>query len=95
MPSYVILDVNVQDAVGYEQYRQAGSPSVPQYGGKYIVRGGEVEVLEGEWRPERLVVIEFESFDRAKRWYNSPEYQAALQGRLRTAISKVLIVDGI
>jgi uncharacterized protein (DUF1330 family) len=68
--------------------------SVPQYGGKYIVRGGKVEVLEGPWRPNRMVVIEFASFDEAKRWYRFPEYQAALQGRLRSAESKVIIVDG-
>jgi uncharacterized protein (DUF1330 family) len=95
MAAYVIFDVEVQDAAGYEEYRQAGSPSVPPYGGKYIVRGGRVEVLEGTWRPSRVIVIEFESFEQAKRWYHSPEYQAALKGRLRTAVSKVLIVEGI
>jgi uncharacterized protein (DUF1330 family) len=95
MAAYVIFDVNVQDAAGYEEYRQAGSPSVPQHGGKYIVRGGRAEVLEGNWRPGRVIVIEFESFDQAKRWYNSPEYQAALPGRFRTAVSKVLIVQGV
>ncbi len=95
MAAYVIFDVKVRDAAGYEEYRQAGSPSVPRHGGKYLVRGGRVEVLEGDWRPSRVVVIEFESFDQAKRWYNSPEYQAALQGRLRTAVSKVLVVEGI
>ncbi len=95
MAAYVVFDVKVQDAAGYEVYRQAGSPSVPQYGGKYLVRGSRVEVLEGTWRPSRVVVIEFESFDQAKRWYHSPEYQEALQGRLRTAVSKVLVVEGI
>ena len=95
MAAYVIFDINVQEAIGYEEYRQAGSPSVSQHGGKYIVRGGKVEVLEGDWRPNRVVVIEFESFDLAKRLYNSPEYQAALPGRLRTAVSKVLIVEGL
>jgi len=67
MAAYVMLDVNVQDATGYEEYRRAGSPSVSRHGGKYIVRGGKVEVLEGDWRPNRLVVIEFENFDQAKR----------------------------
>jgi uncharacterized protein (DUF1330 family) len=95
MAAYVILDVKVQSAVGYAEYVKAGSPSVPQYGGKYIARGGMVEVLEGGWQPNRMVVIEFASFEQAKRWYHSPEYQAALPGRLRSAESKVLIVDGV
>ncbi len=94
MAAYVIFDVKVQDAAGYEEYRQAGSPSVSRHGGKYLVRGGRVEVLEGDWEPSRVIVIEFESFDQAKRWYNSPEYQAALPGRLRAAVSKVFVVEG-
>ena len=94
MAAYVILDAKVQDAAGYAEYVKAGSPSVPQYGGEYIARGGKVEVLEGSWQPNRIVVIEFASFDRAKRWYHSPEYQAAMPGRLRSAESKVIIVDG-
>jgi uncharacterized protein (DUF1330 family) len=95
MAAYVIMDVKVQDAAGYEEYRRAGSPSVPQHGGKYIVRGGRVDVLEGDSPPSRIIVIEFPTVDQAKRWYNSPEYQAALKGRLRTADSKVLIVEGV
>ena len=95
MAAYVVFDVTVQDAAGYEEYRRAGSPSVSQYGGKYVVRGGRVDVLEGDWRPSRVVVIEFASVDQAKRWYNSPEYQAALPGRLRTAVSRVLVVEGV
>ena len=95
MAAYVIFDVNVQDAAGYEKYRRAGSPSVSEYGGKYIVRGGRCEVLEGDWRPNRIIVLEFESVDQAKRWYNSPEYQAALPSRLLTAVSKVLVVEGV
>src|SRR5215510_14706946 len=95
MAAYVIMDVKVKDAVGYEEYRRAGSPSVPQYGGKYIVRGGRVGVVEGDSQPNRIIVIEFATVDQAKRWYNSPEYQAALKGRLRTADSKVIIVEGL
>jgi uncharacterized protein (DUF1330 family) len=95
MAAYVIMDVKVKDAAGYEEHRRAGSPSVPQYGGKYIVRGGRVDVLEGDSPPNRIIVIEFPTVDQAKRWYNSPEYQVALKGRLRTADSKVLIVEGV
>jgi uncharacterized protein (DUF1330 family) len=94
MAAYFILDTEVQDPAGYAQYVKAGSPSVQQYGGKYIARGVKVEVLEGDWQPHRIVVIEFPSFDQAKRWYNSPEYQAALSGRLRSAVSKAIIIEG-
>ena len=95
MPAYFILDAKIHDAAVYNEYVKAGSPSVPQYGGKYIARGGRVEVLEGDWQPNRIVIIEFESFDQAKRWYHSPEYQqAALPGRLRSANSKAVIVEG-
>ena len=85
MTAYVILDVKIHDAEGYVAYVKAGTSSVPQYGGKYIVRGGKVEVLEGPWQPNRMIVIEFANFDQAERWYHSPEYQAALPGRLRSA----------
>jgi uncharacterized protein (DUF1330 family) len=72
MAAYFILDTEVQDPAGYAQYVKAGSPSVQQYGGKYIARGAKVEVLEGDWQPNRIVVIEFPSFDQVKRWYNFP-----------------------
>jgi uncharacterized protein (DUF1330 family) len=85
MAAYVILDAKIPDAEGYAQYVKAGASSVAQYGGKYVVRGGKVEVLEAPWQPSRMVIIEFANFDQAKRWY-----QAALQGRLRSADSNVI-----
>ena len=94
MAAYFILDTEVRDPAGYAEYVKAGSPSVQQYGGKYIARGAKVEVLEGDWQPNRIVVIEFPSFDQAKRWYHSPEYQAALSGRLLSAVSKAIIIEG-
>src|SRR5262245_55004820 len=94
MAAYVIFDVTIHDAAGYDEYRRASTPSVLQYGGKHIVRGGTIEVLEGGWRPNRIAVIEFENADQAKRWYHSPEYQAVIPGRVRTALSSVLIVEG-
>jgi uncharacterized protein (DUF1330 family) len=94
MAAYFILDTKIHDPAGYAHYVEAGSPSVQQYGGKYIARGAKVEVLEGDWQPNRIVMIEFPSFDQAKCWYNSPEYQAALAGRLRSAASKAVIIEG-
>jgi len=65
------------------------------YGGKFVVRGGRVEELEGEWSPKRLIVVEFESFEQAKRWYASQEYRVAKSVRERTAITNMILVEGV
>jgi uncharacterized protein (DUF1330 family) len=95
MAAYVIVDINITDPAGYEEYRRLGPPTVAAYGGKFIVRGGKVEVLEGEWRPERLVVLEFESADRAKQWWSSQEYSVPKQIRQKTSLTKMIVVEGI
>ena len=94
MAAYVITDIDVTDPVGYEGYKKLAAPSIVTYGGKFVVRGGEVEMLEGEWSPKRLVVVEFESVEQAKRWYASKEYGEAKQVRHRTAITNMILVDG-
>ena len=73
MSAYVIVDVDVKNPEGYAEYRQLSGPSVEQYDGRFIVRGGAVETAEGDWRPTRLVVIEFPSMEQIRTWYNSPE----------------------
>jgi uncharacterized protein (DUF1330 family) len=95
MPAYFIADIEVLDASGYEQYRTAAAPTVAQYGGKYIVRGGQHQVLEGDWRPNRLVVLEFESVEAAQRWYASPEYGEAKKHRERSARMNAILVQGM
>ena len=95
MTAYVILDVDVHDPVGYEEYKKHGPPAVALYGGKYIVRGGKAETLEGDWDPKRMVVIEFENAERAKQWINSPEYSEGRKLGQRTATSRVIVVDGV
>ena len=75
MPAYVIVDINVTDPAGYEEYKRLAAPTVTAYGGKYIARGGRTETLEGSWIPNRLVILEFESIDRARQWLHSPEYE--------------------
>jgi uncharacterized protein (DUF1330 family) len=94
MAAYIIVDVDVKDAKAFEPYKQPTGASVAQYGGRFIVRSSEYEVLEGDWRPTRLVVIEFPSLDAAKRWYESPEYRKVLPIRLQHAVSKMLLVNG-
>jgi uncharacterized protein (DUF1330 family) len=88
MPAYVIVEINITDPAGYEEYRRLGPPTVAPYGGKFVVRGGKVEVLEGEWEPKRLVVLEFESVDRAKQWWSSQEYSIPKQIRQKTSLTK-------
>jgi uncharacterized protein (DUF1330 family) len=94
MPAYVIAEVSVTNSAGYEAYRPLAGASVAQYGGRFVVRGGKTELLEGSPDPARIVVIEFADLAAAKRWYHSPEYQEALKIRLANSTGRVLLVEG-
>lgn len=94
MAAYVVVDMDVKDPVGYEEYKKLAAPTIPQYGGRYVVRGGKWEKLEGDWEPKRLVILEFESVEQAKRWYNSEEYKKARQARAETAVANIVVVEG-
>ncbi|HEY7648731.1 MAG TPA: DUF1330 domain-containing protein [Methylomirabilota bacterium] len=94
MPAYVIADVEVTDPAGFEEYRKQVPATVTKYGGRFLVRGGALEAVEGEWRPKRLVVVEFPSLQDAKRWYDSTEYKGPKALRQRTAKTKILLVEG-
>ena len=94
MPGYVIGDIEVTDPAVYEEYRKLAPATIAKYGGKYILRGASYEKVEGDWSPKRLVLLEFESFERAKEWYNSPEYGEAKPLRHKAATTNMLIVDG-
>ena len=95
MTAYVIVDIEVINPVGYEDYKKLAAPTVALYGGKYIARGGKNEVLEGDWTPDRLVILQFENSERAKAWLNSPEYAEAKPLRHKYARSKMVVVDGV
>jgi uncharacterized protein (DUF1330 family) len=95
MTAYVIVDIDVHDPVGYEEYKQLAPAAVAQYGGKYIARGGKTETLEGDWSPSRLVILEFENSEQAKKWLNSEEYRAARQMRHQTAHSNMVVIEGL
>jgi uncharacterized protein (DUF1330 family) len=95
MAAYVIAETEVTDPAGYEEYRQAVPATIEQYGGKYLVRGGTVESLEGGWRPSRLVVLEFESAERAREWWTSQEYSGPKVIRQKTAKAKLILVEGL
>ncbi len=95
MTAYILLDIEVHDAAGYEEYKKLAPASIEQYGGKYIVRGGKSETLEGDWTPSRIVVLQFPSVDQAKRWLNSPEYQEARAMRHQYARTQMVVVEGL
>jgi len=94
MPAFILAEVEVTNPVGYEGYRPLAGASVAQYGGKFVIRGGKAELIEGSKEPARIVVIEFPDTAAAKRWYNSPEYQEALKIRLANSTGRVLLVEG-
>src|ERR1043166_1243599 len=77
MPAYVIVETDIRDPEQYEQYKAASPDAVHAGGGRFVVRGGELAVLEGDWNPSRLVILEFPDLEAAKRWYESPEYEEA------------------
>jgi uncharacterized protein (DUF1330 family) len=96
MPAYVISEVSeVVDAAAMERYRALAEVTIKQYGGCYLVRGGEWESLEGEWALERTIVVEFPSWERAKDWYRSPEYATALDLSQIALKRKMLVVEGV
>ena len=94
MPAYVIADIEVKDPARFEEYRNQVTPLIAKYGGKYLVRGGEVERVEGDWSPKRLVVLEFESLEKARQFYFSDDYEPVKQIRIEATISNLVLVDG-
>lgn len=95
MAAYVVVEVEVQDQDRYETYKRMVPPSLAAYGGRFIARGGEVETLEGEWSPTRLVILEFPSVEQAKAWWSSEEYAEAKALRQATARSRMIVVAGV
>jgi uncharacterized protein (DUF1330 family) len=94
MPAYVIANVNVQDAAAFEEYRRQVPATIAKHGGRYLVRGGRVERLEGAWNPTRLVVLEFPSMEQARRWYDSEDYRGPKALRMKCAMTDAVFVEG-
>lgn len=95
MAAYVITEIDVADPTGYKEYKKMGPPTVAAYGGKFIARGGRTEILEGNWKPKRIVILQFDSLERAKEWWSSREYGPAKQVRHRTAQTNMIVVEGL
>lgn len=94
MPAYVIVEIEIQDPVEYEEYKKLTPAAIAAYDGRFVVRGAQSESLEGDWNPHRIVVLEFPSVERAKEWWHSPEYTKAKTIRQRAAKTKMLVVEG-
>jgi uncharacterized protein (DUF1330 family) len=95
MPAYVIVETDVTDPEQYEQYKAASPAAIAAGGGRFLVRGGELAVLEGDWQPSRIVVLEFEDLQAAKRWYGSQAYQEAKKLREGAASFRAIAVQGV
>ncbi len=94
MAAYLIADLTVHDAAGVAEYRRRVPDVIAQYGGRYLIRGGAMDVLEGDRQPNRIVVIEFPDVAAAHRFYDSPEYAELIPLRRKTCTGDVLIVEG-
>ena len=95
MTAYVVVDITITDPELYEEVKQRTPPIVAQYGGRYLARGGHTESLHGDWSPERLVLLAFDSLEQAKAWESSPEYTAVKQIRDRCARVNMVMLAGI
>ena len=95
MPAYIIVDITIHNSENYEEYKKLTPPSLLPYEGKFIARGGATETLEGDWRPGRMVILEFPSFEKAMQWWNSEEYSPAKALRQANAETKMIVVEGV
>ena len=95
MAAYIIADVTVTDPAAMEEYRKRVPATLAKYGGRFVVRGGNHQTLEGDWKPNRLVIIEFPSLEQARRWYDCEEYREPKAMRLRAGRTNFVMVDGI
>jgi uncharacterized protein (DUF1330 family) len=95
MPAYFIAEVDVQDAALYESYRPIAAATIAEHGGRFVVRGGKTETMEGGWAPKRFVIVEFPTMAQAKAWYESPDYRKGLEIRLKASKSRAILVEGL
>jgi len=94
MAAYIVVEVDVKDPERYADYRSMVPASLAVYGGKFLIRGGQVENLEGDWEPQRFVMIQFDSVEQAKRWWDSEEYREARTLRQATSDTRMIVVQG-
>ena len=95
MSAYIIFEVEVKDYEGYARNRDLIQPTLVPYEGKFLIRGGSVECLEGTWNPSRLVVVEFPDLEKAKEWWASDTYRPAKKVRQETTDTNMILVEGV
>ncbi len=95
MPAYVVVDIEQSDPERAARYRELSGPSVERHGGRFLVRGGNLSVLDGDWEPQRLVVIEFASVDAARTWFDSDDYREARAVRKGAGSWNMVVVEGL
>ena len=95
MAAYVIIHDEIHDQALFAQFRERVAATIQASGGRYLVRGGAIEVMDGDWKPDRIVVVEFDSADRARDWFNSPEYNEIKEIRMKAATASVVVVEGV
>ena len=95
MAGYIIAQLEITDPEGFGRYREMVPSTIEQFGGRYIVRGGKVETLEGDWSPERLVILQFDSAEQARAWWASEEYAEAKALRQASAKTQLIVVEGV
>ncbi len=95
MAAYIIVDVEITDPVKYAAYIRVVPPTITRYGGRFIVRGGKAETLEGSWSPKRVVVLEFPTSEQAREWWASEEYSAPKVLRQSASVTQMILVEGV
>ena len=95
MPAYVIIDISIIDPEIYEEYEALAPAGIAAYGGKYLAHDGKIEVFEGDWQPGRLVILEFDSAEKARQWIVSPEYEPARKLCHQSATTQIVMIEGL
>ena len=95
MAAFLISDVSIRDADAFQTYRTRAADSIARHGGRYFVRGGDVDPLEGTWSPRTIIIVEFASMEQARAWYRSPEYASALAVRDKALSRSLVLIDGV
>lgn len=95
MPTYLIVDIEITDPNLYEEVKRRTPATIAAYGGRYLARGSGTQTVDGQWTPKRIVLLEFESLDRAKAWLTSPEYRPVRELRDRSAVVHIVAVEGL
>ncbi len=95
MAAYFVVEINVTDPETYAEYSKLVPPIIERYGGRFLVRGGTTQTIEGDWQPQRFVIVEFAGEEHFKRWYYSPEYTEARNIRFKSSTSRAVLAQGV